>query len=94
MTLEDHVGDIIRKARAGLGVASPPAAAAAGLSVEQLSELESSGRCSARPNYAALAALLKLEPEAIADGWSIGCPDDHCPSCAAALGLETYRRTA
>lgn len=40
------------------------------------------------------AALLKLEPEAIADGWSVGVDDDHCPSCAAALGLETYRRTA
>lgn len=35
-------------------------------------------------------ALLELEPVAIADGWSIGF-EDHCPACAAALGLETYR---
>lgn len=38
-------------------------------------------------------ALLKLEPEVIRDGWSIGAGDDsdHCPTCAAALGLETTR---
>ena len=40
------------------------------------------------------AALLKLEPEAIADGWSITEGADYCPACAAALGHETYRRTA
>lgn len=33
-------------------------------------------------------ALLDLEPAAIAAGWSIGVTDDHCPTCAAALGLE------
>ena len=40
------------------------------------------------------AALLKLEPLAIRDGWSIGEVDDHCPSCAAELGLETIRSAA
>ena len=40
------------------------------------------------------SALLKLEPEAIADGWSITEGADYCPACAAALGHETYRRTA
>lgn len=35
--------------------------------------------------------LLELEPEAIADGWSIGADHDHCPRCAAALGLPTTR---
>lgn len=40
-------------------------------------------------------ALLKLEPEVIRDGWSIGAGDDsdHCPACASALGLETLART-
>ena len=55
MTLEDHVGDIVRKARAGLGVASQPAAAAAGLSPEELAQLESSGTCPGQPDYAKLA---------------------------------------
>ena len=35
--------------------------------------------------------LLELEPDAIADGWSIGADHDHCPRCAAALGLTTTR---
>lgn len=39
-------------------------------------------------------ALLELEPLAIRDGWSIGAVDDHCPACAAALGLETIRSAA
>lgn len=34
-------------------------------------------------------ALLQLEPLAIKDGWSIGVDDDHCPTCAAARGLDT-----
>lgn len=38
-------------------------------------------------------ALLKLEPVAMRDGWSIGL-EDHCPGCAAALGLETMRGAA
>lgn len=35
--------------------------------------------------------LLELEPDAIADGWSIGVDHDHCPACAAALGFPTTR---
>lgn len=57
------------------------------------------GRCGARHNEIAASstpwtpatrrrALLDLEPLVIAAGWSIGT-EDHCPSCAAALGLET-----
>lgn len=40
------------------------------------------------------AALLALEPLAIRDGWSVGVVDDHCPTCASALGLETLRGAA
>lgn len=37
-------------------------------------------------------ALLKLEPIVIEAGWSVGVGDqDHCPTCATALGLETLR---
>jgi len=83
MTLEDHVGDIIRKARAGLGIASQPAASAAGLSTDALAELETSGICSGRPDYGKLAELLKLNAkklEAVANGWQPAQPE-----------LETWR---
>jgi glyoxylase-like metal-dependent hydrolase (beta-lactamase superfamily II) len=78
MTLEDHVGDIIRKARAGLGVASQPAATAAGLSPDELGELESSGTCAKQPDYTKLADLLKLDARklaGIASGWVPAAPD-------------------
>ena len=78
MTLEDHVGDIIRKARAGLGVASQPAATAAGLSPGELAELESSGSATKPPDYAKLAGLLKLDAvklEGVANGWLPAEPD-------------------
>lgn len=78
MTLEDHVGDIIRKARAGLGVPSPPAATAAGLTAGQLEQLESTGNCEETPDYAKLAELLKLNAsklEQVANGWVPAQPD-------------------
>lgn len=39
-------------------------------------------------------ALLKLEPEAIRDGWSITADSDFCATCAEALGHETLRGAA
>ena len=58
------------------------------------------GRCHARSaDFAASTeewtparrrvALLSLEPLAMRAGWSIGVEADHCPTCAAALGLAT-----
>jgi len=73
MNLEDHVGDVIRKARQMKGVAPSAAAQAAGLSEAEFGALESSGRSARRPNFAALAALLELNAaklEALADGWT------------------------
>lgn len=36
------------------------------------------------------AALLKVEPAVIRDGWSVGLGDqDHCARCATALGIGT-----
>ncbi len=78
MTLEDHVGDILRKARAGLGVPSAPAAAAAGLTADELAQLESTGTCARPPDYPKLAALLKLDAHklaGIAQGWLPPQPD-------------------
>jgi len=72
MNLEDHVGDIIRKARAMSKVSTDQAARAAGLTEAELATLEESGQVARKPNYAPLATLIGLQPaklEAIANGW-------------------------
>lgn len=72
MNLEDHLGDILRKARAMNDVSAAAAAAAAGLSETELSALEESGIICKRPNLGALAGLIGLHPaklEGIANGW-------------------------
>jgi hydroxyacylglutathione hydrolase len=72
MNLEDHTGDIIRKARAMTGISAVDAARAAGLSENELAGLESSGNSSRPVNFPALASLLQLNSgklEAIAKGW-------------------------
>jgi glyoxylase-like metal-dependent hydrolase (beta-lactamase superfamily II) len=72
MNLEDHVGDVIRKARAMTNVPADAAAKAAGLSAEQLAELEGSGKSARKPDFHSLASLLALNGsklEALANGW-------------------------
>ena len=72
MNLEDHLGDIIRKARAMSGVSTSAAAVAAGISEAELSALEESGKFSGKINFAALGKILGLNPqklETIANGW-------------------------
>lgn len=72
MTLEDHVGDVIRKARNMASVSLEAAARAAGLAPEELDTLEAAGRCPRAPNYEAVAQLLGLHPARlaqIAGGW-------------------------
>ncbi|HUZ06480.1 MAG TPA: MBL fold metallo-hydrolase [Candidatus Paceibacterota bacterium] len=72
MNLEDHLGDIIRKARAMSNVSISTAANAAGISEAELSALEESGRLAKKMNFTALAQLAGLNPakfEAIANGW-------------------------
>jgi hydroxyacylglutathione hydrolase len=72
MNLEDHVGDIIRKARAMSNVEATAAARAAGLTEAELSTLEESGTVGRKPNYAALAQMIGLDGtklEQIAAGW-------------------------
>jgi len=79
MQLEDHLGDILRKARAMSGVGEGAAAAAAGLSEADLTALEETGRLPERkPNLAALGSLVGLHPqklEGIAGGWLPTPPD-------------------
>ncbi len=72
MNLEDHLGDIIRKARLMSNVAPEAAAKAAGLSVDELNALEESGQVKQQPNFAALAPLIGLNAAklaGIAKGW-------------------------
>jgi glyoxylase-like metal-dependent hydrolase (beta-lactamase superfamily II) len=72
MNLEDHVGDIIRKARAMSSVSASAAAGAAGISETELSALEETGKITAKVNFSKLAPLIGLSPaklEAIASGW-------------------------
>jgi hydroxyacylglutathione hydrolase len=78
MNLEDHLGDIIRKARMMSGASAAQAAKAAGLTEAELSALEDSGAFSKRPNFATLAEVIGLNPvklETIANGWLPGEKD-------------------
>jgi len=74
MNLEDHLGDILRKARQAENISGTDAAKAAGLSEEDLVAFEQAGRSVGleRPNLSALAGLLGLNGrklEEIANGW-------------------------
>jgi len=79
MQLEDHLGDIIRKARTMSGVDAAAAAAAAGLTEAQLARLEETGDAAGQKiDFAALAKLTGLHPgklQGIADGWLPAAPD-------------------
>jgi glyoxylase-like metal-dependent hydrolase (beta-lactamase superfamily II) len=72
MNLEDHLGDIIRKARAMNKISPAAAANAAGISETELATLEESGQCAKKINFTALAPVIGLNAaklEGIAKGW-------------------------
>jgi hydroxyacylglutathione hydrolase len=72
MNLEDHLGDIIRKARAMSGVSMADAARAAGLNETEFSGLEQSGNAGKKISFNELGALVGLNAaklESIANGW-------------------------
>ena len=72
MNLEDHLGDIVRKARSMSGVSAETAARAGGLSLEQLEALEESGKPIQGISYSGLAAAIGLDGaklENLAKGW-------------------------
>ncbi|MEQ2008715.1 MAG: MBL fold metallo-hydrolase [Limisphaerales bacterium] len=72
MNLEDHVGDVIRKARAMLNVPADAAAKAAGLGADEFAALEDSGQSARKPDFSALAGGIGLNGaklEALANGW-------------------------
>jgi len=70
--LEDHLGDIIRKARAMTNVSSNATASAAGISESELAALEASGQGPKKLNFQTLGKILGLDPqklETIANSW-------------------------
>jgi glyoxylase-like metal-dependent hydrolase (beta-lactamase superfamily II) len=72
MNLEDHLGDIIGKARAMSAISTAAAAKAAGISESELATLEATGKTSGKINFTALAPLIGLNAaklEGIAKGW-------------------------
>lgn len=78
MTLEDHLGDIIRKGRLAKGVAVASAAEAAGLTVSEYSALEETGKAPGAARLSALAAAVGLDGaklERIAGGWLPAVPN-------------------
>lgn len=78
MSLEDHVGDVLRKARLMKNVSADEVARVAGLSPAELAALESTGQCGRQPNFAALGPVLGLRPAGlnkVAQGWVPQTPD-------------------
>src|SRR5664280_214998 len=72
MNLEDHLGDILRKARLMKGLSPAAVASAGGLTEPELAALENTGSGLAHQNLATLASLLELNPgklDSIARGW-------------------------
>ncbi len=72
MQLEDHIGDIVRKACVMNNISSAAAAGAAGLSEEKFKNFAKTGQSAEKINLAAVAKLTGLNPaklEAIAGGW-------------------------
>ena len=72
MTLEDHLGDIIRKARCAAKVSEAGAAQVAKMSAAEFRTLEQTGRIDKPLDFTALAPLIGLNGEklaTLAKGW-------------------------
>src|SRR5690242_9404297 len=78
MNLEDHFGDIIRKARGMANVPTGAAARAAGITEAELAALQDSGKPPSSIKLGALAEATGLDAtklESIAKGWLPVKPD-------------------
>jgi hydroxyacylglutathione hydrolase len=78
MELEDHAGDIVRKARARTGVSINVAAEVAGLTPARFGEFEANGIWPGAANLAAVAQRVQLDAAklaAIVGGWQPRVPD-------------------
>jgi hydroxyacylglutathione hydrolase len=76
--VEDHLGDILRKARQAAEISNAAAASAAQFSIDELAELEITGTVVRPPDFSALSALLGLHAgklRAVANGWTPQRPE-------------------
>ncbi len=72
MTLEDHAGDVVGKARKGLGISPGQIAEAGGFTAEGYGRFEEDGTFDELPDFEKIGALLHLNPSklaTIATGW-------------------------
>lgn len=72
MSLEDHIGDIVAKARRAAGQSEGAVAEVGGLTLAQLAAFEEYGRLDDEPDLEAISALVGLDAvklRALADGW-------------------------
>ena len=72
MTLEDHAGDIVGKARKGLGVAPQQVTEAGGFTAESYGRFEEDGTFDELPEFEKIGELLHLDAHklaTIATGW-------------------------
>ena len=72
MILEDHAGDVVGKARKGLGIDPAQVAKAIGMNDEQYSNFEEYGTYDELPDMAKVGELLQLNPDkllTILSGW-------------------------
>src|ERR1043166_5146232 len=73
MQLEDHLGDVVRKARKAANISNEAASDAAGLSIDALGSFEASGQLPPTARLDRLAALLGLSSpklQNLATGWA------------------------
>ena len=72
MTLEDHAGDVVGKARKGLGVSPGQIAEAGGFTAEGYGRFEEDGTFDELPDFEKIGELLHLNPDKLAtivSGW-------------------------
>lgn len=78
MTLEDHAGDVVRKARLMADLPAADAAAAGRITPEQLDAFEQAGGAPAGIDWMGIAGKLGLDPiklRALAEGWQPAAVD-------------------
>jgi glyoxylase-like metal-dependent hydrolase (beta-lactamase superfamily II) len=78
MTLQDHLGEIIRKGRQAGGGAAQAAARAAGLTETDFNALEETGRVAGQVNFQGLGQALGIDGgklQRLAQGWLPATPD-------------------
>jgi glyoxylase-like metal-dependent hydrolase (beta-lactamase superfamily II) len=78
MQLEDHAGDILRKARSMNNLSASALATTAAITEDDLKAFEASGSSRAKLNFSALAKAAGLNPEkfeSVVQGWLPAKPD-------------------